>query len=461
MKTQRKHFFQFVLLSCTLVAAAMLVTGCQNEIRLRVLGEDSSNLRAMEALKKEYEKAEGIKIDFRPNTFADAYKKANQDFAHETGLYDVILQVNFSLSSFVRHQYVYNVDSLIKKYSLDQDTLTFTFEDDLFPNAWKEVGYYYKNPLDVRDTTIQKIGYPFATNTMLLVYNKEMFNDPAHKRAYKQKYGEELCVPKTWEQYKKVAAFFTNTSQKTYGVCMQGKTDGWLYYEFCDFLYGMGGKIFEKQYGWQGNETTPVRINSSEAAKAIEFYISMKPYNQGSYTSVGTTEQIALMKEGNTAMAIVWSDYLYNFVYNEYGKKDDKFGFAPIPGEKSPLAGGCFYINKKTKHPKESMKYILSLMQPQVQIALAKQGLCSPLKTTYEDEEVKRIPYSNALKESLERGSYMFEAGPESDAIMNIVTKYMQQVWKEDITVEKALDMMETEIYKVRSDAYKRIRGDR
>lgn len=457
MRTLSKHSFSLTLFISTLFVLAILPTGgCQNEIRLRVLGEDSSNLRAMESLKKEYEETEHIKIDFRPNTFADAYKKANQDFANETGLYDVILQVNFSLSSFVRHQYVYNVDSLIKKYRLNQDSLSFAFEDNLFPNAWKEVGYYYRNPFDVKDTTIQKIGYPFATNTMLLVYNKEMFDNEEQKKCYKQKYGEELCVPRTWEQYRKVAAFFTNKAKKTYGVCMQGKADGWLYYEYCDFLYGMGGKIFEKQYGWQGDETTPIKINSSEAAKATEFYISMKPYNKGNYTSVGATEQIALMKEGNIAMAIIWSDYLYSFVYDEYGKRD--FGFAPIPGEKSPLAGGCFYVNKQTEHPKESMKYILSLMQPKAQVALANKGLCSPLKTTYEDEGVKRIPYSKALKESLERGTYMFEAGPESDAIMNIVTNYIQQVWNEEITVEKALDKMKSDIYKVRNNVYKRIK---
>lgn len=461
MKTQRKHSFSTVLWVYTFVVVAIFVTGCRSEIRLRVLGEDSSNLRAMESLKKEYEEAEHIKIDFRPNTFADAYKKANQDFANETGLYDVILQVNFSLSSFVRHQYVYNVDSLIKKYSLGQDSLAFAFEDELFPNAWKEVGYYYKNPSDVKDKTIQKIGYPFATNTMLLIYNKKMFDDDIQKKAYMQRYGEELCVPKTWEQYRKVAAFFTNKTNKTYGVCMQGKADGWLYYEYCDFLYGMGGKIFEKQYGWQGNENTPIKINSAEAVKATEFYISMKPYNKGNYTSVGATEQIVLMKEGNIAMAIAWSDYLYNFVYDEYGKKDKNFGFAPIPGEKSPLAGGCFYVNKQTRYPEESIKYILSLMQPKVQVALAKQGLCSPLKTTYEDEDVRRMPYSKALKESLERGNYMFEAGPESDAIMNIVTNYMQQVWNEEIPVDKALYQMEAEIYKARANAYKRIRKGR
>lgn len=57
-------------------------------------------------------------------------------------------------------------------------------------------------------------------------------------------------------------------------------------------------------------------------------------------------------------------------------------------------------------------------MQPDKQIALTKQGLCSPLKSTYEDDEVMQIPYAEALKKSLEQGAYFFEAGPECDVVM-------------------------------------------
>lgn len=444
-------------LFCVIFISLVFLIGCQKQVRLKVLGENSSNLHAMEALKEEYENTENLIIDFRPNSFEDTYNKANQDFANKTGLYDIILQVNFSLSSFVRHQYVYNVDSLIKQYNLNENISLFAFEKDLFPNAWKEVGYYYKNPSNSQDTTIQKIGYPFATNTMLLVYNKKMFNDTANKKAYRQKYGEDLCVPKTWEQYRNLAEFFTNKSKGTFGVCMQGDAGGWLYYEFCDFLYGMGGRIFDKQYGWQGNKNTPIKINSDEAKKATEFYISMKPYNAGNYHTIGAVEQIELMKKGNIAMAIVWSDYLYSFVYDKYGKINQNFGFAPIPGDKSPLAGGCFYINKQTKYPKEAIKYIISLMQPKSQIALAKKGLCSPLKATYEDPEVKRIPYSNALKESLQRGSYMFEASPECEVVMNVITNYIQQLWDNKLSVNEALERIENDLYKTRNDIYSKI----
>ncbi|MDR3047416.1 MAG: extracellular solute-binding protein, partial [Bacteroidales bacterium] len=235
--------FKSEVYSVCIIALLLISVSCQRQVKLTVLGEDSSNLQAMEVLKGEYERDNKVKIAFRPNTFEDAFNKANQDFKHHTGQYDIVLQLNFALSSYVRNGYVYCVDELLEMTNEQDNT---SFQDSLlFQNAWKEVGWYYENPSNPQKGARKKIGYPFATNTMLLAYNKRMFEDPNKQKAYKVKYGEDLAVPTTWEQFRNVAEFFTTSN--TYGVCMQGATDGWLYYEYCNYLFGMGGSVFDKQ----------------------------------------------------------------------------------------------------------------------------------------------------------------------------------------------------------------------
>jgi len=435
------------------IITTTLLVGCNDltskKVTLTILGENSSNLQAMQALKGGYEKKNNIKIEFKPNTFEDAFNKANQDFANKTGLYDIVLEYNFSLSSFVRNGYVYNINDLTENIPENQTS----FENDLFQNAWQEVGYYYKNPSDPKKGVI-KIGYPFASNTMIMVYNKAMFNDAQNRNSYRKKYNEDLVVPTNWNQYKKVAEFFTSTEKNTYGVCLQGAAGGWLYYEYCSFLFGMGGKVFDKDRGWEGTVNTPLTITSPTAITATKFYKSLKPYNAGNYSTIDVNEQIKLVKNGNIAMAFVWSDYLYNFVYGDE-KYDDRFGFAPIPGEKSGLAGGCFYINKQSKHPQEAVKYIIDLLQKPNQVALARKGLCSALKSVYDDPEVQKIPYANALNASLQRGVYMFEAGPESDLVSQTLTNYLQQFWDDKLTAEEALSKAKNDIEKGRINIFK------
>ncbi|WP_346755492.1 extracellular solute-binding protein [Splendidivirga corallicola] len=407
----------------------------------------------MEELKGEYEKLNNIQIEFKPNTFENALRKANQDFANKTGLYDIVLQYNFSLSSFVRNDYIFDINDLTKNFSNDQKN----FESDLFSNAWQEVGYYYKNPSNILEGTT-KVGYPFAANTMLLVYNKEMFENLDNKVAYTKKYNEELAIPRNWKQFRSIADFFTNPEKQTFGVCMQGAADGWLYYEYCNFLFGMGGTVFDKQRGWNGDVNTPLKINSEEALNATRFYKSLKPFNAGNFITTDATEQIKLLKNGNIAMGIVWSDFLYSFVYDDSGSTDNRFDFAPIPGQKSPLAGGSFYINKQSRNAREAVKYVMNLMQKPNQIELTKKGLCSPLKSTYDDPEVQKIPYISALKSSLDRGVYMFEAGPESDLVSQTLTNYLQQLWDDKVTVEQALLRAEKDIIEGRIEIYKALK---
>lgn len=452
---------KIIVISIICSAILVLLWSCigykEEQVILTVLGENSSNLQAMESLKADYEKKANVKIDFKPNTFEDASNKANQDFANKTGLYDIILQYNFSLSSFVRNNYVYPLDELTKNIPAEQ----LTFEKDLFPNAWQEVGYYYKNPSNPSEGSI-KVGYPFATNTLILVYNQNLFNDPIQKADYKKKYSEDLAVPTDWEHFKRIAEFFTQndkqTGKKTYGVSLQGAAGGWLYYEFSNFLFGMGGAVMQKERGWQSDANTPITLTSSEAIAAAKYYKSLKPFNAGNFTTIDATEQTKILKEGNVAMAIVWSDYLYSFVYDDKGNTDTRFGFAPIPGNKSALAGGSFYINRQSRHPNEAINYVINLMQKPNQIALAKKGLISPLKSTYDDPEVQKIPYSNAVKISLERGVYMFEAGPESDLISQTITNYMQQFWDDKLSAEDALAKAKEEIEKGRVDIYKSLK---
>lgn len=419
---------------------------------LTVLGENSSNLQAMQALKANYENKEKIKIDYKPNTFEDAFNKANQDFSAKSGKYDIVLQYNFSLSNFVRNKYVYTCDELAKYIPAELKA----FESDIFPSAWKEVGYYYKNPNKPLEGML-KIGYPFAANTMLLVYNKEMFASEDNKKEFKAKYGRDLSIPTSWEEYKQIAAFFTNPEKGTKGVCMQGATGGWLYYEWCQYLQGFDGKVMEKEWGWEGDETTPIHVYSPAAINATNYLLSLKPYNAGGFTNTDGNEQINIMKSGNVAMCIIWSDYMRGLLYNE-NEIDKRFGVATVPGKKSMLAGGSFYINKQSKHPQEAFRYVIAILQKDSQIQLMKKGLCSPLRSAYDAVELEDVPYVPVLKESLERGVYALEAGPDADMINNTITTYVQQAWDTKLTVDEALKKSQAEIVTNRVNIFRELK---
>ena len=80
------------------------------------------------------------------------------------------------------------------------------------------------------------------------------------------------------------------------------------------------------------------------------------------------------------------------------------------------------------------------------QIELMKNGYCSPLSTAYDAPNLSNIPYLNALKSSLERGVYAFEAGADADMVSQILTVYLQKIWNEEISIEEGLKKAQDEI---------------
>jgi multiple sugar transport system substrate-binding protein len=427
----------------------LMLSSCKNEESiLTIIGEDSATLKAISDLKLEYENETGTKVKIVALPFEEAMEKSNLDLSQSTGLYDIILQYNFSLSPFVRNNYVYDLDDLTR--GIEKEKLNF--ENDLFEEGWQEVGYYYKD-FQKPELGNKKVGYPFASNTMLLVYNKEWFENEEYKKDFKEKYNRELSVPETWEEIKEVSEFFTVPDDNRYGIAIEGAEGGWLYYQWVNMFYGMGGKVMDKNRGWKGNENTTVNLNSKHSLSTMKMMLSLKPFNKGNFFDVDAYNLKESMKEGNVALSVMWSDLLYDLIDLD-NPELNKFGFAPVPGKKSMIAGGAFFVNKNSNYSEEAMDFIAWLMQKDNQLKMLKKGLCSPRKSVYDDPSVQDIPYLDALKTSLDRGVYMVEAGPDADVISQNITKYAQKVWRGELTPKDAVNQMQIEILQERNKVF-------
>ena len=419
---------------------------------ISVIGEESASIQAVRELKSDYELNSSNAVEVLGYTFEESFERVNVDFASQAGRYDIVMQYNFSLSSFVRNNYVYSLDEL----KAGTSDLSTEFESDIFPNVWEEVGYYYTNPQSPREG-IAAVGYPFAANTMLLAYNRHMFEDQENKQRYFDLYGEELLPPTTWQKFEQIARFFTDPTRDTFGIAMHGSAGGWLYYEWTNYVFGAGGGVSQKLRGWEGDETIPITLYTAENVAATQMFVNMRQYNKGSFFDVDGTLQAELMKEGNVAMALMWVDYLYPAFADPQGKFGDQFGFAPIPGDKSMLAGGAYFINRDSNKANEAFRFVLWLMQKENQIKMLKNGLASPLRSVYKDPQVQDIPYIEALEASLERGVYFIEAGPDSDFIGQVVSEYVQKAWRGEMTVDQALAQAQQMIDNERPDIFSAI----
>lgn len=395
---------------------------------VKIIGEDSSNLQAIKA----HLGKDGIEKTFASEVeatdFSTAAAKAMAAFAQGSGAYDIVLGYNFSLSPYVQNHYVLTLEEL-KKYA--PKDLDVGFEQDLLPNVWRELGYYAQPPYQDFARS-EPIAYPFCANTMLLAYDEQVFADPKVSSAYRDRFGRAFAPPNTWEEFVEVARLVQTANPAFRGVVLQGAPEGWLYYEWMNFLFGMGGSVMDKAYGWQSDTRTPLTLRTVEAAKAAEVYLSLKPLNAGDFFGTDAVRQRDIMKnERKTAFAIMWTDYIPDLA-NEGG-----FGFAPIPGAKSMIAGGSFFVNRRSTAPGDTLGLIAHLLSAPVQKELALAGLFPATRSALSDPQVLAKPYMPAVKASLERGVYMLEAGIDSSLISEKITDALQKAWRGDIPADQ------------------------
>jgi ABC-type glycerol-3-phosphate transport system substrate-binding protein len=406
---------------------------------ITILGEDSSNLNAYRSLAQDFNERTGIGLKFEGATFEQAMLKADDDFRNGSGKYDIVLQYNFSLSPYVRNSYVAKVEDIFSPNLLNTQRVT----ENVFNNALYETCFYYSNPQDIKSSPKQ-FGFPFAANTMLLVYNKNLFNDDRIRQKYKEATGKELAPPENWSDYILIAEFFSNVRPDLKGVCLQGAAGQWLYYELCNYLFSMGTGTSAKRYGWE--EDRPLKIWSAENIQVLKYYKRLYLVSSGDFFTVDAAKQREIMLKGKTAMAIMWSDYVQPLAAGSKDSNSATFGFVPIPGKVSGLAGGAFYINRRSRHMEAASQFILFALEQENQTKLIECGLCSPLKTAYTDAVLARVPYASALRDSLDRGVFMFEAGGDAEIIGNTLTTYVQRFIRGEITESEALKGAQDEI---------------
>lgn len=428
-----------LLLIACVVVCLLFIRGPQAKTAITILGEDSSNLQAYRRLEWEFRDKTGIHLTFEGTTFEQAWLKADEDFRSGSGRYDIVLQYNFSLSPYVRNRYVARVNDIFSRSVLSAQRVT----EDVFQNAFMETCFYYSNPLDLTSPP-EQFGFPFATNTMLLVYNRNLFRDVQIQRQFKEATGKDLVPPTDWTDYLTVAEFFSDLRPGLKGVCLHGASGQWLYYELCNYLFSMGSGTSKKHYGWEDDH--PLTIASPENEKVLEYYKRLYLASSGDFFTVDAVKQREIMLQGKTAMAIMWSDYIQPLSSTTSDANATAFGFAPIPGKISGIAGGAFYINRRSRHMKAASQFILFALEQENQTRLIEHGLCSPLKSAYTETVLSAVPYACALRDSLDRSVFMFEAGRDAEIIGNALTTHVQRFIREEVTGPEALKIAENEI---------------
>jgi ABC-type glycerol-3-phosphate transport system substrate-binding protein len=185
------------------------------------------------------------------------------------------------------------------------------------------------------------VGMPVWTNSEIVFYRKDLFENATEKKNFKAKYGYPLAPPKTWKQFDDVARFFTR-GPKLYGTDVKGAVETeWLAHVL---QAGSPGVVLDS--------SGKVIIDNAQHLAALRFYSDLHNRYKVDPAGAAQTDWAAaqnLFNQGKLAVTRFWAHAFPQIPKNApvYGK----VGVAPMIAGAAGVAGipGPWYLSVPAK----------------------------------------------------------------------------------------------------------------
>ncbi|ELE1962280.1 extracellular solute-binding protein [Vibrio vulnificus] len=317
-----------------LLSASYNVLATEN-LKVLVEGGSPAYLSVME-IKDSFEKKYDAKLDIITAPYSGLQDKLSAEVRSPAGTFDVAaIDVLWFPSTLPALQPL-------------NDVFTADLQADTFSHL-----------IDASTFNGNSYGVPIWDNAEILMYRKDMFEDPKEKEAFKIQYGYELTPPKDLDQLLDVAKFFTRDTNNDGVVDIYGTS-----------LEGFGGHgdavtnwlALAAYYGAQGhvvNKEGEVILASDPYIKASNKLLEL--IDEGvvspNYLELASPQNVDLFKQGRMATMYVWAHFFKGLNDEGSSKVAGDVGTAPAYGAAIP--GPWFYVQfAKSKQPKLASQFI-------------------------------------------------------------------------------------------------------
>lgn len=225
---------------------------------------------------KQYESQNGINVIVDKFLYSNLQEKVFSELSQGSSYYDLICMDTPWVPQLVNQlepmtQYIKN--SKHQDQLKLQDFIAKVFLDTSVYNLkapQKDAPQMEVVDIDeIKSAGFDVISFPIQSNVLVVSYRKDLFNNEKYKSEFQKKYGRDLNIPDTLEEYLDIAKFFTrdtNNDEKIdlYGTTLMAAKHESVLCDFKSFLGDFGGSICDKNMN-------PV-FNSPVGVKALEYY---------------------------------------------------------------------------------------------------------------------------------------------------------------------------------------------
>lgn len=228
----------------------------------------------------------------------------------------------------------------------------------------------------------QLLGLPADPSIQMMLYRKDVFENPVIQKAYSERFGQPLLPPEKYDDLAKYSEFYQtmNIPEKSipFPLSINEGNGILLSSEFLPYFYSLGGKI---KY-----LNSVFEISPSAFVETLNYYKKIRNHskleNEGWWNS-----EIENFNNNLTTMIICYTNHL-----NQISEID--YGYCPIPGRHPAFGGGVLGITRESKKLKENILFFQWLYQYRIQEQLASLGVCVPRTHLFDERNnYRKYPF--------------------------------------------------------------------
>ena len=259
----------------------------------------------------------GITINVVEIPFGSLYEKLCTSFATNTAAYDIAIYPSNWLSEFIQGNSVIALDEYLTEKD-NWDTLI-----DAYYDMQMYDGKCYAVPLD--------------GDSIILYYRKDALENEEYRAMFQEKYGYELTVPTTWDQYIDVAEFFNGWDWDGDGELEYGTIEAMAPKDVGGYIFLTHAITYAAHpdypgYAFFDYETLEPEVKSPAYERALEEYTRILQFGPPNMINYGGGDERAAFAAGEAAMAIDWHDTGIMAQNPDSSVVKENVGYALVPG---------------------------------------------------------------------------------------------------------------------------------
>lgn len=352
---------------------------------ITMLTLDNPSTQALKNLLPEFEARSGIRVKLVEVPYDDLHSQLE------------LIGPNFSYD-LIRID-VAKFDSLGKRTFLPFQEIPLQPEE--LPSRLIKGGYDSYSLLDG-----QIYALPLDPSVQIFLYRTDLFEDATLCRAYYERFHENLTVPTSYEQYLRVAEFFTRQynpdSPTEFGAIQTCGSASTIASDFLPYYFAHVEEPFAPEGG--------LRLDTPEMSAAIRQYRQMEKF---ACKEKWWGDNIRRFAQGQAATTVVYSNYASALISAARSNVVGRVGAAVIPGGKPLLGGGIVGVSRYSRKAHVCKQFFRWYYSTEVASMLVRLGGTSPIVDAYEDfQNSSTFPWMNTAKQSFGLG----RRGPKGTA---------------------------------------------